>query len=100
MKKEKIVLLVVIFILVVSILFYFYRSSNSGENPINNSTLCAATTRPAGACIQIYQPVCGWFNPDKIQCIKYPCAQTFSNSCEACMDSKVISYTEGECPSG
>lgn len=49
-------------------------------------------------CTKDYRPACGWFDPAKIQCIKYPCAQTFSNSCTACSDEKVISWSEGDCP--
>lgn len=59
---------------------------------------CSNESRNVDACIEIYQPVCGWNDPEKIQCIKFPCADTFSNSCFACMDENVLYYTEGECP--
>jgi len=59
---------------------------------------CTEESRNADFCIEIYQPVCGWNDPEKIQCIKFPCATTFSNSCFACMDENVLYYTEGECP--
>jgi hypothetical protein len=52
----------------------------------------------ADFCTEIYQPACGWFDPEKIQCIKYPCAQTFSNGCYACKDDRVLYWTDGECP--
>lgn len=55
-------------------------------------------TRP-DACTMDYNPVCGWFGQE-IQCIKYPCAATYSNGCTACADDKVESWTEGECPNG
>ena len=48
-------------------------------------------------CIQEYKPVCGWFN-ENIKCIKYPCAETFSNSCFACLNEDVEYWTDGECP--
>jgi len=51
------------------------------------------------ACTKEYMPVCGWFNRD-IQCIKYPCAATFGNRCDACSDENIAYWTEGECPSG
>ncbi len=60
---------------------------------------CTPESRNAGACIELYMPVCGWFDPAKIQCFRYPCAQTYSNSCFACSDENVLYYTEGECPS-
>jgi len=60
--------------------------------------LCHQESREGGYCIEVYQPVCGWFDSEKIQCVKYPCAQTFSNSCFACHDDKVQYWTEGECP--
>ncbi len=59
---------------------------------------CTSEQRIVDVCIEIYKPVCGWFDSSKIQCIKYPCAQTFSNECLACKDSNVAYWTEGECP--
>lgn len=59
---------------------------------------CSPASRGVGACITLYKPVCGWFDGAKIKCIKYPCAQTFSNGCFACIDDKVLYWTEGECP--
>ncbi|GEM_PF-6189611 len=57
---------------------------------------CSAESREADACILIYQPVCGYFN-SSIQCIRAPCAGTYSNSCVACADEKVEYWTYGEC---
>lgn len=59
---------------------------------------CTPEQKKADICIQLYNPVCGWLDPEKIQCIKYPCANTFSNSCFACIDENVLYWTEGECP--
>lgn len=61
-------------------------------NPIH---LC-----PSTLCPKIWKPVCGWFDASQIQCIKYPCAQTYANSCLACKDPKVIGFTPGPCPKG
>lgn len=58
---------------------------------------CTPEQRNADACIQLYNPACGWFDPKRVQCIKAPCADTYSNSCFACMDDKVLYWTEGEC---
>ena len=49
-------------------------------------------------CYEIYQPVCGWFDTNKVRCVKYPCADTFSNDCFACSNENVLFYTQGECP--
>ena len=60
--------------------------------------LCTDESREAEACIALFDPVCGWFNPDKVRCVTEPCAADFSNSCFACMDETVLYYTQGECP--
>ena len=59
---------------------------------------CSPESRKADVCIELYQPVCGWFDSAKIQCVKYPCAQTFSNRCFACQNANILFWTEGECP--
>jgi hypothetical protein len=64
---------------------------------LENKNYCTAESRLAEVCITLYDPVCGYFN-ETIQCIKYPCAQTYSNSCFACMDRKVSYWINGECP--
>jgi len=61
-----------------------------------NKNYCTQESRLAEACITLYKPVCGYFN-QSIQCIKAPCANTYSNSCYACLDPKVSYWTEGEC---
>jgi hypothetical protein len=62
------------------------------------SVYCEEEQRNVDACIEIYQPVCGWNDPEKVVCIRYPCASTYSNSCFACQDENILYYTEGECP--
>lgn len=56
------------------------------------------TGEKTDVCIEIYKPVCGWFDPAKIQCLTYPCAGTYPNSCYACKDDKVQYWTEDKCP--
>lgn len=68
------------------------------KGDITSRVNCTEEDKKAEACIEIYQPVCGWFKPE-IQCVTYPCAETFSNSCFACIDEKVAYWTQGECPS-
>lgn len=58
---------------------------------------CDPSQRNAEVCAEIYAPVCATV---EIQCIRAPCnpiKETFGNSCEACRNSLVKSYTAGEC---
>ena len=55
----------------------------------SNKNYCYPESREAGACITLYDPVCGWKNNEKIG--------TYSNSCFACMDRNVEYWTNGEC---
>jgi len=68
------------------------------QNESMKQNYCTPQQRQGDMCIELYQPVCGWFDPAEIQCIRHPCAQTYSNSCFACHDEKVLYWTEGECP--
>ncbi len=64
---------------------------------INDFVYCTEEQRNADACIEIYQPVCGFV---EVQCITTPCdpvPQTFSNSCFACMNENVLYHIEGVC---
>ena len=109
-KKAQIATIIIgIIILAIFIFSVFYLSNifnkDKNINDTNNDSdfeyikhFCPSESKNVEVCIQIYQPVCGWFNPDKIQCIKYPCAEIYSNSCHACSDNKVSYYTEGKCP--
>jgi len=59
---------------------------------------CLPEQRNVDACIEIFQPVCATVN---VQCVTTPCdpvQETFANSCKACMNSLVSTYTKGECP--
>ncbi len=61
-------------------------------------TECLPEQRVVDACIEIYQPVCATV---KVQCVTTPCdpvQETFANSCKACKNSLVSTYTKGECP--
>ncbi len=93
----------VILLIVIAVLANYHNSQadNSSENSTSNlnRSYCTNSSRNADMCIQVYQPVCGWNDPSKIQCIKYPCAQTYGNSCDACKNSNVIYWTSEQCPS-
>ena len=61
-------------------------------------TECLPEQRGIDACIEIYQPVCATVH---VQCVTTPCdpvQETFANSCKACINSLVSTYTKGECP--
>lgn|SRR3989338_2988856 len=74
-----------------------------GECPVKKKSnepeyhLCTPESRKAEVCMALYDPVCGWFS-QKIQCVRYPCAVTASNACEACKNENVESWTKGMCP--
>lgn len=58
---------------------------------------CTPESKQLAACTKIYDPVCA---PVEVRCVTTPCEpipQTFGNSCTACMNENVSSYTEGEC---
>lgn len=79
----------------ISIILLFVSIYLVSISPAKN--YCSEESRNAESCILIYSPVCGWFN-ESINCISYPCANTYGNSCQACMDNSVEYWTEGECP--
>lgn len=48
-------------------------------------------------CTEQYEPVCAQV---QVECVTTPCdpvSQTYSNSCFACANDRVLSYTEGDC---
>lgn len=68
-----------------------------GAPPELAVTACLPEQRNVDACIEIYQPVCGTVH---VQCVTTPCdpvQETFSNSCKACTNPLVSSYTNGAC---
>lgn len=75
-----------------------FKLTVNPDSPLSAAvTKCLPKQRNVGACIEIYQPVCGKVN---VECITTPCdpvEKTFSNSCFACTNSFVESYTEGKC---
>lgn len=58
------------------------ESSSAGKN------YCTLKQRNTQVCTMEYAPVCGWFD-ESIQCIRYPCASTYSNPCMACSNENV-----------
>ena len=76
----------------------FATCPNPGNTTEPGKHYCSPEQREGEVCAEIYQPVCAWFDPAKVQCIKYPCAVTESNSCFACKKSDVLYWTDGTCP--
>ncbi|MEK6859263.1 MAG: hypothetical protein AABX54_00460 [Nanoarchaeota archaeon] len=71
------------------------RETENNQNEDNKKRI--KCTERSDVCTTLYDPVCGWFN-SSIQCLAYPCAADYSNSCAACGDVKVDYWTPGECP--
>jgi len=70
-------------------------SNDSIKN--NEKIYCKEEQKNADFCPEYYSETCGWFN-SSIKCLKYPCAQEFSNPCFACANPSVEYYTLGNCP--
>ncbi len=100
MKRKVAILISILLVLILGIFLIIitYQRYQNRIIPEDQKTFCTNESRNAQACIQIYQPVCGWYDSEKVNCIKYPCAETFSNSCQACLNENVEFYTEGVCP--
>jgi hypothetical protein len=67
------------------------------ECPSTAEQICSPESRLAEMCAEIYAPVCGAV---QVECITTPCnpvPETFSNSCFACANHRVVSYTNGAC---
>ena len=92
MDGRKIIMIVALLVVIVAGALLYYGHDDSG----GVGTSCTSEQRGAEICISLYSPVCGHFN-SSIQCVKYPCAETFSNSCFACSNPSVEYWTEGEC---
>jgi hypothetical protein len=103
-KQGSATILVLLVIIAFALIFALIQinkdtsSNNDFPQGSGDKHFCLPEDRLAEFCIEIYQPVCGWNNTKKIQCIKYPCAQTYSNTCFACKDENVAYYTKGKCP--
>jgi len=102
MKTKNIFLIVIAAIIMAALAAFIgfmvssYWSNNWNDKDNQTQHQCSPTS--SDSCQKMYRPVCGWFDPLKIQCIKYPCAETFSNDCFACADENVDYWTNGECP--
>ncbi len=69
----------------------------ASDTPNPDEIICTAEQKQAEACIEIYAPVCAQV---QVECVTTPCnpvPQTYPNSCFACAENRVISYTDGSC---
>lgn len=97
--NKKIWLVIFFEVILIGFLMYLLFESATGPADIGDPHFCTEAQRNVDACTAIFHPVCGWSDPEKIQCIRYPCASTYSNSCLACKDENVLYWTEGDCES-
>jgi hypothetical protein len=49
-------------------------------------------------CQSVLESVCGWYDTTKVSCTEGPCVKRYTSECNACADTKVVYWTEGECP--
>ncbi len=64
---------------------------------VSDAVECKSEQRNAEICNTQYAPVCA---AEAIECVMTPCdpiPRTYSNSCEACANPLVRSYTQGAC---
>lgn len=94
MKHIRLVVSILIFLALIVVVLI----NNSNDSSVEDRVFCNEESRTVDSCITLYDPVCGWNDPERIQCITFPCANTFSNSCDACKNLDTLYWTEGECP--
>lgn len=58
---------------------------------------CLLADRTTDCSSSTSKLVCGLFDPSIVQCFAYPCGVTFSNLCEACLDTTIYKVQEGSC---
>lgn len=75
-----------------------FAACPGGDTPTSNEKItCEPNQRLVDVCTEQYAPVCADY---QVQCITAPCnpvPRTYSNSCFACMDKNVISYSDDAC---
>ena len=74
-----------------------FAACPSGDTTSDETITCKPDQRLVDVCTEQYAPVCADY---QVQCITTPCnpvPKTYSNSCFACMDNNVLSYSDGAC---
>ncbi len=78
---------------------YFNDECGCGCHIVNEERhTCSETERNSQMCMALYKPVCGYVQVECIRAPCYPVRQTFSNSCAACQNKRVLYWIDGECP--
>jgi len=68
------------------------------QNSTETIFQCKASSRSGAECPFDHEPVCGFL--PHVECTTDPCNyMNYLNSCQACRDPNVTTYTEGLCPS-
>jgi len=82
----------------IAVFWQFVNRRVIDDVPIVTAVLhCGPRSAELVSCPDIYKPVCAQI---QVECITTPCnpiPQTFENSCEACVNERVVSYQEGPC---
>ena len=65
---------------------------------VDRQVACPETNLRGNNLDEPINPVCGWLDPSKVNCVRYPCAGTYDGGCNACKNENVEYWTEGECP--
>ena len=72
--------------------------SENNSQDIKAPNYCTSESREIETCEGVESHIiCGWYYSN-IQCSIGPCVRMFGNDCEACRDSTIEYWTEGECP--
>jgi len=70
---------------------YLFEDETTTDN-----NYCSNTN--VSICTEESEGVCGWFDSSKVSCTEGPCVLGYINECDACLDSRVLYWTYGECP--
>lgn len=95
---NKKVTLVIIFVVVITLAAAIAYQQDIFKPQEKKKTYCTLESRTVDGCTAQYDPVCGWFDTNRVQCIDYPCASTAGNACEACKNADIEYWTQGACP--
>jgi len=74
------------------------QTTNTNNSKYDNFFIeCSPESKKADYCIEVYEPVCGWFTKKPSECQNLYCKESYANHCFACKDKRVFGYTKGKC---